>query len=67
MGTEELSGKPDEILGGNVVIDWHPIQGVVVTLLVARYCMETSKSSGYVGQKTGVQTLSLLLHTYIHV
>ena len=57
MGTEELSGKPDEILGGNVVIDWHPIHGGVVTLLVV--C--------YVGQKTGVQTLFLLLHTYIHV
>ena len=67
MGTEELSGKPDEILGGNVVIDWYPIQGGVVTLLVARYCMETSEGSGYVGQKTEVQTLSLLLHTYIHV
>ena len=67
MGTEELSGKPDEILGGNVVIDWYPIQGGVVTLLVARYSMETSESSGYVGQKTRVQTLSLLLHTYIHV
>ena len=23
MGTEELLGKPDEILGGNLVIDWH--------------------------------------------
>ena len=67
MSTEELLGRPDEILGGNLVIDWHPIQGGVVTLLVAWCFMETGKSSSYVGQKTGVQTLSLPLHTYIHV
>ena len=35
MGTEELLGKPDEILGVNLVIDWYPIQGGVVTLFVA--------------------------------
>ena len=67
MGTEELLGKPDEILGGNLVIDWYPIQGGVVTLLVAWCFMVTRKGSSYVGQKTGVQTLSLPLHTYIHV
>ena len=28
MGTDELSGKPDEMLGGNnLVMEWHPNQG----------------------------------------
>ena len=27
MGTGELSGRPDEMLGGNFVMNWHPIQG----------------------------------------
>ena len=28
MGTDELSGKPDKMLGGsNIVMDWHPNQG----------------------------------------
>ena len=27
MGAGELSGKPDEMLGGNLAIDWYPIQG----------------------------------------
>ena len=31
----ELSGKPDEMQGGNPVMDQHPIQGGVVILLVA--------------------------------
>ena len=30
MGTVKLSGKPDEMLGGNLALDWHPIQGGVV-------------------------------------
>ena len=37
MGTGELSGKPYEMLGwggGNFTIDWHPLQGGVVILLV---------------------------------
>ena len=35
MGTSELSGKPRDMLGGNLGMDWHPIQGGVVILLVA--------------------------------
>ena len=27
MDTSELFGKTDEMLGGNLVMDWHPIQG----------------------------------------
>ena len=30
MGTVKLSGKPDEMPGGNLALDWHPIQGGVV-------------------------------------
>ena len=36
-----LSGKPDEMLGGggggNLMLDWGPIQGVVVILLSSSY------------------------------
>ena len=35
LGTGELLGKPDEMQGGNPVMDQHPIQGGVVILLVA--------------------------------
>lgn len=37
MRTGELSGKLDEMLGGggNLAMKWHPIQGVVIKLLVA--------------------------------
>ena len=35
MGTSELSGKPRDMLGGNLGMDRHPIQGGVVILLVA--------------------------------
>ena len=27
MGTGELPGKPEEMLRGNLRMDWHPIQG----------------------------------------
>ena len=37
MGTSELSGKPDEVVRGNLAIDWHPIQEEVVIFLVASY------------------------------
>ena len=33
MGTSKLSGKPVEMLQGNLEVDWHPIQEEVVTLL----------------------------------
>ena len=35
MGTGELSGKPEEMLMGNLLMDWHSIQGGVKILLVA--------------------------------
>ena len=35
MGTCELSRKPDEMLGDNLAMDYHRIQGGVVILLVA--------------------------------
>ena len=37
MGTSELSGKPRDNTNtmGNLGMDWHPIQGGVVILLVA--------------------------------
>ena len=42
MGTSELLGKPDEMLGGGVGggslrMDWHPIQRRVVILLDTSY------------------------------
>ena len=33
--TDELLGKPDEMLGSNLAMDRHPIQVGVVILLVA--------------------------------
>ena len=61
MGTGELSGKPYKMLGGgvNLVMDYHPFQGEVAIFLVASSYMETSLSSGWVGQQAPVQTLSL--------
>ena len=35
MGSDELSGKPEEILGGYLAIDWNPIQREVVILLIS--------------------------------
>ena len=37
MASGEFSGKPDEMLGGNLEMDWHPIQEGVVILLVATW------------------------------
>lgn len=34
MGNRKLSGKPDELLASDLVMDWHSSQGEVVTLLV---------------------------------
>ena len=44
MGTGELTRKPDEMLGGHIVMDLHPIQEVVVILLVASHYMKTGKN-----------------------
>ena len=35
MGAGEFSGKPHEMLGGNLAIGEYPVQGRVVILLVA--------------------------------
>ena len=45
--------------GVNLVMDCHPFQGEVAIFLVASCYMETSLSSGWVGQQAPVQTLSL--------
>ena len=45
--------------GGNLAMDCHPFQGEVAIFLVASCYMETSLSSGWVGQQAHVQTLSL--------
>ena len=66
MGTGELSGRPDEMLGvggggggggGNLVMDWHPFQGRVVILLVMSCYKETGMSSGRMGHVARMQTL----------
>ena len=52
MGTGKLSGEPDEMVGGggNLGMDWHPIQRRVVILLVSSCYMETGISSCLVDQ-----------------
>ena len=52
-GIGKLSGKPNEMLGGYLALDWHPIQRGVVILLVA---IETRISSGWVGHVTQIRT-----------
>ena len=38
LSTGEVLGKPDEMLGGNLAIDWYPIRGRgVVALLVTSF------------------------------
>ena len=34
MGKGKFSGKPNELQGANLAMDWHPIQGGAVRLLV---------------------------------
>ena len=50
MGAGKLSGKPDEIMGGNICYGLASQLGVVVILLVATRYMETRISSGWLGQ-----------------
>ena len=38
MDPGKFLGKPDEMLGGNLALDRHPIQGKVVILLVTSCC-----------------------------
>ena len=35
MGGGKLSGKPDEMLGGNLAMYFYPINGVVVKVQIA--------------------------------
>ena len=55
MGTGKLSGEPEEMVGrggrgGNLGMDWHPIQRRVVILLVTSRYMGTGISSCLVDQ-----------------
>ena len=54
MGSSKLSGKTDEMLGGNLVINEHPIQGrVVVVILYPLHTMETGiQVDGPIGSST---------------
>ena len=54
-------------LPGNVVINWHPIQGRVVTFLVASCYVETGISSGYMGHLISLNTnlTFLMIHVII--
>ena len=47
MGLRELSGKPDEMLGGDLAMDRPLIQGRIVILLVA-LCQEAGISFSWV-------------------
>ena len=50
MGNREFLGKSDEIPTGSLSMDYHPIQGAVIILLVASCYMKTRISLGWVGQ-----------------
>ena len=64
MGLRELSGKPDEMLGGDLAMDRPLIQGRIVILLVS-LCQEAGISFSWVVHWAGVQTLATL-HTHSH-
>ena len=67
MGLRELSGKPDEMLGGDLAIDRPLIQGRIVILLVA-LCQEAGVSFSWVVHRAGVQTLgTLLTHSHFRI
>ena len=50
MGNREFLGKSGEIPTGSLSMDYHPIQGAVMILLVASCYMKTRISLGWVGQ-----------------
>ena len=54
MGLRELSGKPDEMLGGDLAMDRPLIQGRIVILLVA-LCQEAGISFSWVVQWSVVE------------
>ena len=56
MGNREFLGKSDEIPTGSLSMDYHPIQGAVIILLVASCYMKTRISLGWVGQLAPVHT-----------
>ena len=60
MGTWKLSGKPDEMVGDNFVMDWHLIQGGVVILLVTSCYGNWDKLQldGLLGLGTDLQTIA---------
>ena len=37
LSTEKLSGKPDEILEGSLMLDWHPMGGVLMLVVTSCY------------------------------
>ena len=58
MVSSKLSGKTDEMLGGNLVINEHPIQGrIVVVILYPLHAVETGIKSRWIGQLAQVQTV----------
>ena len=58
MGSSKLSGKTDEMLGSNLVINEHPIQGrEVVVILYPLHAMETGIRSRWMSQLAQVQTV----------
>ena len=59
MGLRELSGKPDEMLGGDLAMDRPLIQGRIVILLVA-LCQEAGICFSWVAHWAEVQTLATL-------
>ena len=58
MGTSELSGNPDEMLGG-VTLRWHPIQGRVVILVIIQ-CHRNWDKLGCMDLLAPVQTCLLV-------
>ena len=58
MVSSKLSRKTDEMLGGNLVINEHPIQGrIVVVILYPLHAVETGIKSRWIGQLAQVQTV----------
>ena len=60
MGGGKLSGKPDEMLGGNLAMYFYPINGVVVKVQIAlcygnRYIyIYKFRLDGFLNSRTGL-------------
>ena len=48
-----MSGKPDDILMGNHVMEWHPIQGRVVAFMLRKLV------EAHTGETLGLSTATL--------